>query len=138
MSMSLRAKRSNPAHETPHSLRGLIPTSETPQPVRHDKNKGFTLIELSIVLVIIGLIVGGILVGQNLITAAGIRGQVTQIEKYNSAANAFREKCGYLPVDIPPVPASQFGLVTRTGIVGQGDGDGVLTARGVAAGFGMN
>jgi prepilin-type N-terminal cleavage/methylation domain-containing protein len=35
---------------------------------------GFTLIELSIVLVIIGLIVGGVLTGQNLIAAAGIQG----------------------------------------------------------------
>ena len=33
---------------------------------------GFTLIELSIVLVIIGLIVGGVLVGQDLIKAAEI------------------------------------------------------------------
>ena len=37
------------------------------------KQRGFTLIELSIVLVIIGLIVGGVLVGQDLIRAAKIR-----------------------------------------------------------------
>ena len=37
---------------------------------------GFTLIELSIVLVIIGLIVGGVLVGQNLISAAEVRLQI--------------------------------------------------------------
>ena len=30
------------------------------------QSRGFTLIELSIVLVIIGLVVGGVLVGQNL------------------------------------------------------------------------
>jgi prepilin-type N-terminal cleavage/methylation domain-containing protein len=35
----------------------------------------FTLIEMSIVLVIIGLIVGGVLVGQNLIEAAAQRAQ---------------------------------------------------------------
>lgn len=42
---------------------------------------GFTLIELSIVLVIIGLIVGGVLVGRDLIKAAEVRAQVSQIEK---------------------------------------------------------
>jgi len=43
--------------------------------------KGFTLIELSIVLVIIGLIVGGVLVGHDLIRAAGVRATISQVEK---------------------------------------------------------
>jgi prepilin-type N-terminal cleavage/methylation domain-containing protein len=45
---------------------------------------GFTLIELSIVLVIIGLIVGGVLVGQDLVKAAGVRATISQIEKFNT------------------------------------------------------
>jgi prepilin-type N-terminal cleavage/methylation domain-containing protein len=88
--------------------------------------RGFTLIELSIVLVIIGLIVGGILVGQNLINAAAVRAQVTQIEKYNTAANTFREKYGYLPGDMPATPAAQFGFAARGTYAGQGDGNGVI------------
>jgi len=87
---------------------------------------GFTLIELSIVLVIIGLIVGGVLVGQNLISAAAVRAQVTQIEKYNTAANTFREKYGYLPGDIPNPFAAQFGFAARGQYPGQGDGNGLL------------
>jgi prepilin-type N-terminal cleavage/methylation domain-containing protein len=62
---------------------------------------GFTLIELSIVLVIIGLIVGGILVGRDLISAAAVRAQISQIERYHTAANTFRTKYAYLPGDIP-------------------------------------
>jgi prepilin-type N-terminal cleavage/methylation domain-containing protein len=50
------------------------------------KQRGFTLIEMSIVLVVIGLIVGGVLVGRDLIRAAGVRATVTQIEKYSTAA----------------------------------------------------
>ncbi len=46
---------------------------------------GFTLIELSIVLVIIGLIIGGVLVGKDLIKAAEIRATISQINKYNHA-----------------------------------------------------
>jgi prepilin-type N-terminal cleavage/methylation domain-containing protein len=86
----------------------------------------FTLIEMSIVLVIIGLIVGGVLVGQSLINSAKVRAQVTQIEQYNTAANAFREKYGYLPGDIPNPSAGQFGFQTRGQYTGEGDGNGVI------------
>ena len=88
--------------------------------------QGFTLIELSIVLVIIGLIVGGVLVGQNLIVAAGVRAQVAQIEKFNTAANTFRGKYGYLPGDIKDPDAGNFGFQARGQYAGEGDGNGVL------------
>ena len=56
------------------------------------RHQGFTLIELSIVLVIIGLIVGGVLVGQNLIRAAAVRSTLSDFEKYKTAAQTFRTK----------------------------------------------
>jgi prepilin-type N-terminal cleavage/methylation domain-containing protein len=94
---------------------------------RHD---GFTLIELSIVLVVIGLIVGGILVGQSLISAAAMRAQITQIEKFQTATNTFREKYGYLPGDIPDPAASSFGLQARGSCPGEGNGDGLIEGWG--------
>jgi len=93
---------------------------------------GFTLIELSIVLIIIGLITGGVLVGQDLISAATIRAQISQIEKYQTAVNTFRGKYGYLPGDIPDPVATQYGFKPRgtdcngTACPGEGDGDGIL------------
>jgi len=90
---------------------------------------GFTLIELSVVLVIIGLIVGGVLVGQNLIAAATVRAQISQIERFNTAADTFRGKYGFLPGDIPQTAVTQFGFTvipTRPGTAGQGDGNGIL------------
>lgn len=73
---------------------------------------GFTLIELSIVLVIIGLIVGGILVGRDLISAAEVRAQVSQIEKFQQAVNTFKGKYGSIPGDISDRDATNFGLAT--------------------------
>lgn len=92
---------------------------------------GFTLIELSIVLVIIGLIVGGILVGQDLIGAAATRAQLAQIEKYNTAANTFRSKYNGIPGDLDLMDANNFGFTTPTdcdGTQGRRDGNGLLEA----------
>ncbi len=89
-------------------------------------NNGFTLIELSIVLVVIGLIVGGVLVGRDLISAAAVRGQISQIEKYQQATNTFRGKYGYLPGDIRATEATQFGFQPRGIYAGTGDGNGII------------
>lgn len=99
----------------------------------------FTLIELSIVLVIIGLIIGGVLLGQDLIKAAETRAQVSQFEKFKTALNVFNLKYGALPGDISEPNASAFGFVARGAYAGQGDGNGVLegvTANSAAANSG--
>ncbi len=80
---------------------------------------GFTLVELSIVLVIIGLIVGGVLVGQDLIRAAETRAIISQIEKYNTAVNTFKLKYGVLAGDAP-IPGDTASLVKT------GDNNGLL------------
>lgn len=72
--------------------------------------RGFTLIEMSIVIVIIGFIVGGILVGQDLINAARIRSQISQIQQYVTATNTFNLKYGGLPGDLPLKLATQDGF----------------------------
>ena len=92
---------------------------------------GFTLVELSIVLVIIGLIIGGVLVGQDLIRAAEIRATVSQMEKYNAAVNTFRVKYGGLPGDLIYSQASAYGFFAFSGVnagsAGFGDGNGLLS-----------
>lgn len=92
------------------------------------QRQGFTLIELSIVLVIIGLIVGGVLVGQDLINASAIRAQITQIEKLQTATNTFKAKYGQLPGDIREPDATNFGFVARGIYRGEGDGSGIIEA----------
>lgn len=76
--------------------------------MRRPPPNGFSLVELAIVLVIIGLIVGGVLVGRDLIANATIRQIASQIGKYETAVNAFRNKYHCLPGDC--AKASDFGL----------------------------
>jgi len=70
------------------------------------QRQGFTLIELSIVLVIIGLLAGGILGGQSLIHAAELRKTTNDLSRIQTALNTFRDKYFYLPGDLPN--ATQF------------------------------
>lgn len=79
------------------------------------RSDGFTLIELSIVLVIIGLLVGGVLVGRDLINSSKIRAQVSQVEEYSTAFYTFKIKYGYFPGDMPPTEALQLGFFAFTG-----------------------
>ena len=92
------------------------------------RKSGFTLIELSIVLVVIGLIVGGVLVGQDLIKAAEVRSAVADIQQIKTNMNAFRLKYNCLPGDCPD--ASTFGIGTN--------GDGNKLYGGSQGGGGHN
>jgi prepilin-type N-terminal cleavage/methylation domain-containing protein len=68
--------------------------------IRTPSCSGFTLVEISIVLVIIGLIVGGILVGREVIQGAERRAVIREQEQYRTALNAFRMKYNALPGDM--------------------------------------
>jgi prepilin-type N-terminal cleavage/methylation domain-containing protein len=85
------------------------------------KRLGFTLIELSIVLVIIGLLASGILVGSDLMMAARVRAQATQIEKINTATMTFRLKFNCLPGDCADAVALGLGVAGGDGDSGNGN-----------------
>lgn len=61
---------------------------------------GFSLIELSIVLVILGLLAGGILAGQSLIRAAELRSITSEYQRYQAAGHTFRDKYMAIPGDM--------------------------------------
>jgi len=64
------------------------------------QNRGFSLLELSIVLVIIGLIAGGIVAGSSMIRAAELRSVITERQQYQTAIHTFRDKYLGLPGDL--------------------------------------
>jgi prepilin-type N-terminal cleavage/methylation domain-containing protein len=66
----------------------------------NSKQSGFTLIELSIVIVIIGFLVAGITVGASLIKQAQLRGVITEIQQYQTAYNNFIGKYDAVPGDM--------------------------------------
>jgi hypothetical protein len=62
---------------------------------------GFTLVEMSVILIIIGLIIGGIVLGRELLREAELRSVMSDSEKIQSAIYSFQKKYDYLPGDFP-------------------------------------
>jgi prepilin-type N-terminal cleavage/methylation domain-containing protein len=84
------------------------------------KQSGFTLIEIAIVLVIIGLLLGGVLKGQELITSARVRNLISIQDGYKAAFYGFQDRYRALPGDY-----SQATQVIN-GAGGNGNGDGFI------------
>ena len=86
--------------------------------------KGFTLVELSIVLVIIGLLVGGILIGQSLIDSASLQSQVRQFQQLDAAVASFQSRYRAIPGDAAlSYPRRTYGADTSL----HPTKDGILT-----------
>lgn len=106
--------------------------------------QGFSLVELSIVLVILGLLTGGILAGQNLIRAAELRSITTQVSQYQTAVMTFRDKYFSIPGDFKDatkfwsLDATATGCVSNSGTTagtpGTCDGNGGGSLDDAAAG----
>lgn len=98
--------------------------------------RAFSLVELSIVLVILGLLVGGILSGQSLIRASELRSVVTQYHKYFTVTQTFRDKYQAIPGDFNnaqsfwgvahATPATCRTTASTTTATCNGDGDNMV------------
>jgi hypothetical protein len=91
------------------------------------RTEGFTLLEVAIVILVIGLIVGGVMAGQELIKSAQIRSIASQYEEYKAATLTFKNKYNCIPGDC--MNAAQFGLGTS------GNGNGRIENNYAAAGY---
>ncbi len=85
------------------------------------KRSGFTLVELSIVLVIIGLLIGGIIKGKAMIESAKSKKVKTDIDNIVAAVYSYQDKFNALPGD-DKKDRSNLGA----GCASQGDGNGLI------------
>ncbi|MEK6746687.1 MAG: prepilin-type N-terminal cleavage/methylation domain-containing protein [Pseudomonadota bacterium] len=82
------------------------------------KKDGFTLLELSIAIVIIGLVIGGVMVGKSLVNASEIRRKINDLNIITAAVNTFKTKYNCIPGDCNNTTSF------LSNISGNGDGDG--------------
>jgi prepilin-type N-terminal cleavage/methylation domain-containing protein len=91
------------------------------------KPNGFTLVELAIVLMIIGLLIGGILKGQELIQNARIISVASQLNGYKAAVITFQDSYGAIPGDITNAQ-TRLANCTSGNNCSNGDGNGMVGA----------
>ena len=82
---------------------------------------GFTLVEIAIVLVIIGLLLGGILKGQEMITQAKIKNVINDLNGITVAITSYQDRYRALPGDDKNATARWTIQAPASG-----DGDGVI------------
>lgn len=87
------------------------------------RQQGFTLVEIAIVLVIIGLLLGGALKGQEMIKSAKVKSQMQQIDSISAAYNTYIDKYGAIPGD-------DAAAIANTGVAGlpAGNSNGTISA----------
>jgi prepilin-type N-terminal cleavage/methylation domain-containing protein len=100
------------------------------------KQKGFTLVEIAIVLVIIGLLLGGILKGQEMITQAKIKNVIADFSGISAAYHGYVDRYKKIPGDDPcagagaGLTAANCGTTTaRWNAATGGDGNGVVAGK---------
>ena len=86
------------------------------------KQSGFTLVEIAIVLVIVGLLIGGVLKGREMITNAKIKRIENDFAGVSAAIYAYQDRYGVLPGD-DPAASTRFAGTWRAADNGNGNGN---------------
>ncbi len=91
------------------------------------QQKAFTLVEMSIVIVIIGLLAGAVLAGQSLVRASEVRSVITGFHKYVTASATFQDKYGALAGDFVNANSNWSAATpgNGNGVIDYGAGGGV-------------
>lgn len=89
----------------------------------NNKQSGFTLVELAIVLVIIGLLLGGVLKGQEMIENGKIKNLQNDVKGVTAAYYAYRDRYNALPGDDT---RAKERWTTASPAAVDGNGDGIV------------
>jgi len=92
------------------------------QPNLPQRQSGFTLIEIAIVLVIIGLLLGGILKGQELINSARVKNLGTDFRNIPLFIYGYQDKFKALPGDDPAADTHLTGAALAAPAATRGNG----------------
>jgi len=85
------------------------------------RQSGFTLVEIAIVLVIIGLLLGGVLKGQELIFNSKVKASFNLSREMSAAVNSYMDRYGQLPGD-DTLASTRFPAAAPLPVNGNGDG----------------
>lgn len=94
----------------------------------HYTQAGFSLMEIAIVLIIMGLLMGGVLKGRDLIESARLKRVVSQVNEYRLATSAFLDKYDALPGDF-----NKASIIIKRELR-DGNGNGIVEGGGLEVG----
>ena len=89
------------------------------------KSKGFTLVEIAIVMMIIGIALGAVFGGVRLMEISQISSEIKKIKSYEAATNSFKTIYGLLPGDIRE-PANMLNNCANFPCNRAGNGNGQI------------
>ena len=85
---------------------------------------GFTLVEIAIVMIVIGLLIGGVIKGQAMIHNAKVKRLVKDIDGMRAAVLTYQDRFGMLPGDEsdPSTPTGDTNNGNNNGLLNETDG----------------
>src|ERR1700674_5224144 len=98
--------------------------------IQNKEQHGFTLIEIAIVLLIIGLLVGGVLKGQELIYNQKVKSTYDAYRQYTAAMYGYQDRFKAIPGDDANATTRGFVVSPVDPAIVNGSGNGIIAGMG--------